>query len=72
MKNKLDKGFDKTAYHQLTKMVTVQLLVFNRLRTGEIEQMTVQNFKDRQEVDKKSELYSSLTLGEKIFRRNIF
>lgn len=62
----LEIKFDYTSYIELTRHTLVQMIVFNRRRTGEIEKMLLENYLKRAPVNTDDELYDSLSIQEKV------
>lgn len=64
--NKLRNKFDQSSYDTLSKSLLLQIMLFNRKRVGESERLLLQDFHKRQNIQKDSELYNSLSNTEKI------
>lgn len=63
--NILEKGFKAQAWKQLGKAILVMILVFNRRRVGDMEDITLEDLEHKHEIDKTADYYNTLTTLEK-------
>lgn len=59
----LEKNFDLSAWKTLTKCTLILVQIFNRRRAGEIERLTIADYKNQEILDKNvnPDLYEKLS-----------
>lgn len=68
----LKTTFDKRQWEALSKACMLFLLSFNSKRLGEVQNMTVTDFKRKQKVRQNTDVYNSLFPSEKILASHFY
>ncbi|KAL1454610.1 hypothetical protein WDU94_010826 [Cyamophila willieti] len=69
---RLKNEFQISAWKLLGKALMVTLLVFNRRRVGDMENLLIEDMKKKHEIDKEADYYNQLTVLEKSLAGNFF